>query len=62
MRGKLAMSGLILAAAWGAYRRLRNPASFEGSYADAPTKMGVQGSMFSGLMPAMVTPSMSGER
>ncbi len=56
MRGKLAMGGLILGAAWGAYRRLSRLTSLECSYADAPTKMGVQGSMFSGLMPAMVTP------
>ena len=32
MRSKLAMGGLILGAAWGAYRRLRRPISLQCSY------------------------------
>jgi NADH dehydrogenase len=49
MRGKLAMGGLILGAAWGAYRRLRKPTSLEGSYAHAPTKILIIGGGFGGL-------------
>jgi hypothetical protein len=39
MRGKLAMGGPILGAAWGAYRRLGRLTSLECSFADAPTKI-----------------------
>src|SRR5215210_1570993 len=49
MRGKLAMGGLILGAAWGAYRRLRKPTSLEGRYAHAPTKILIIGGGFGGL-------------
>jgi NADH dehydrogenase len=49
MRGKLAMGGLILGAAWGAYRRLRKATSLEGSYAHAPTKILIIGGGFGGL-------------
>ncbi|MDQ3864938.1 MAG: FAD-dependent oxidoreductase, partial [Actinomycetota bacterium] len=52
MRGKIAMGGLILGAAWGAYRRLRKPTSIEGSYADAPTKILIVGGGFGGLAAA----------
>jgi NADH dehydrogenase len=49
MRSKLAMGGLILGAAWGAYRRLRRPVSLQGSYAHAPTKILIIGGGFGGL-------------
>ena len=49
MRGKLAVGGLILGAAWGAYRRLHRPSSLEGSYVDAPTKVLIIGGGFGGL-------------
>jgi NADH:ubiquinone reductase (H+-translocating) len=49
MRGKLAVGGLILGAAWGAYRRLHRPTSLEGSYVDAPTKVLIVGGGFGGL-------------
>jgi NADH dehydrogenase len=49
MRGKLAMGGLILGAAWGTYRRLRRPISLQGSYAHAPTKILIIGGGFGGL-------------
>src|SRR5215210_8534765 len=49
MKGKLAMGGLILGAAWGAYRRLRTATSLEGSYAHAPTKILIIGGGFGGL-------------
>jgi NADH dehydrogenase len=52
MRGKLAIGGLILGAAWGAYRRLSRPTSLEGSYADAPTKVLIVGGGFGGLAAA----------
>jgi len=52
MRGKLAMGGLILGAAWGAYRRLHKPTSLEGSYADAQTKILIVGGGFGGLAAA----------
>jgi NADH dehydrogenase len=49
MKGKLVMGGLILGAAWGAYRRLRTATSLEGSYAHAPTKILIIGGGFGGL-------------
>jgi NADH:ubiquinone reductase (H+-translocating) len=49
MRSKLAMGGLILGAAWGVFRQLRGPASLEGSYADAKTKVLIVGGGFGGL-------------
>jgi NADH:ubiquinone reductase (H+-translocating) len=49
MRGKLAIGGLLLGAALGAYRRLRRPTSLEGRYADAPTKILIVGGGFGGL-------------
>src|SRR5215203_1460631 len=49
MKGKLAMGGLILGAAWGAYRRLRTATSLEGSYVHAPTKILIIGGGFGGL-------------
>ena len=52
MRGKLAVGGLILGAAWGAYRRLHRPTPLEGSYADAPTKIIIVGGGFGGLAAA----------
>jgi NADH:ubiquinone reductase (H+-translocating) len=52
MRGKLAIGGLILGAAWGAYRRLSRPTSLEGNYADAPTKILIIGGGFGGLAAA----------
>jgi NADH dehydrogenase len=52
MKSKLAMGGLILGAAWGAYRRLRRPTSLEGSYVDAPTKIFIVGGGFGGLAAA----------
>ena len=52
MRGKLAIGGLILGTAWGAYRRLHKPASIESNYADAPTKILIVGGGFGGLAAA----------
>jgi NADH:quinone reductase (non-electrogenic) len=52
MKSKLAMGGLILGAAWGAYTRLRRPSSLEGSYVDAPTKILIVGGGFGGLAAA----------
>src|ERR687897_355409 len=52
MRGKLAIGGLILGAAWGAYRRLSRPTSLEGNYTDAPTKVLIVGGGFGGLAAA----------
>ncbi len=52
MRGKLAMGGLILGAAWGAYRRLGRLTSLECSYADASTKILIVGGGFGGLAAA----------
>ncbi len=49
MRSKLVVGGLILGAAWGAYRRLRKPTSLEASYAHAPTKILIIGGGFGGL-------------
>jgi NADH dehydrogenase len=49
MRSKLAVGGLILGAAWGAYRRLRKPTSLEASYAHAPTRILIIGGGFGGL-------------
>ncbi|HKH36922.1 MAG TPA: FAD-dependent oxidoreductase, partial [Rubrobacter sp.] len=49
MRSKLAVGGLILGAAWAAYRRLRRPISLQGSYAHAPTKILIIGGGFGGL-------------
>jgi NADH:quinone reductase (non-electrogenic) len=49
MRSKLAMGGLILGAAWGAYSRLRRPIPLKGSYARAPTKILIIGGGFGGL-------------
>jgi NADH dehydrogenase len=49
MRSKLALGGLILGAAWGAYRRLRKPTSLEASYAHAPTRILIIGGGFGGL-------------
>jgi NADH dehydrogenase len=49
MRGKLAIGGLLLGAALGAYRRLHRPTSLEGTYADAPTKILIVGGGFGGL-------------
>ena len=46
------MGGLILGAAWGAYTRLRRPASLEGSYTDARTKILIVGGGFGGLAAA----------
>src|SRR5215204_273784 len=52
MKGKLALGGLMLGAAWGAYRRLRGPTSLEGSYPDAPTRILIVGGGFGGLAAA----------
>jgi NADH dehydrogenase len=52
MRSKLAMGGLILGAAWGAYTRLRGSTSLEGSYAHAQTKILIVGGGFGGLAAA----------
>ena len=52
MRGKLALGGLMLGAAWGAYRRLRGPTALEGTYPDAPTKILIVGGGFGGLAAA----------
>src|SRR5215204_4586432 len=49
MRSKLAMGGLTLGAAWGAYSRLRRPIPLKGSYARAPTKVLIIGGGFGGL-------------
>ena len=49
MRSKLAMGGLILGAAWAAYRRQCRPVSLQGSYAHAPTKILIIGGGFGGL-------------
>jgi NADH dehydrogenase len=49
MRSKLAMGGLTLGAAWGAYSRLRRPIPLKGSYARAPTKILIIGGGFGGL-------------
>ena len=49
MRSKLAMGGLILGAAWGAYRRLRRPISLQCSYGHARTKILIIGGGFGGL-------------
>jgi NADH dehydrogenase len=49
MRSKLAMGGLILGAAWGAYRRLNRPISLQGSYTNAPTRILIIGGGFGGL-------------
>ena len=49
MRSKLAMGGLILGAAWGAYRRLHRPVSLQGSYTDASTRVLIIGGGFGGL-------------
>src|SRR5918997_1228886 len=49
MRSKLAMAGLTLGAAWGAYSRLRRPIPLKGSYARAPTKILIIGGGFGGL-------------
>jgi NADH dehydrogenase len=49
MRSKLAMGGLALGAAWGAYSRLRRPIPLKGSYARAPTKILIIGGGFGGL-------------
>src|SRR5215204_3505887 len=49
MRSKLALGGLILGAACGAYWRLRRPISLQGSYAHAPTKILIIGGGFGGL-------------
>jgi len=52
MKGKLALGGLMLGAAWGAYRRLRGPAALEGTYPDAPTRILIVGGGFGGLAAA----------
>src|SRR5918994_6157593 len=52
MRGKLAIGGLILGAAWGAYRRLSRPTSLEGNYTDAAQKVLIVGGGFGGLAAA----------
>src|SRR5215210_7074868 len=52
MTGKLVMGGLILGAAWGAYRRLGRPNPLEVSYADAKTKILIVGGGFGGLAAA----------
>jgi NADH:quinone reductase (non-electrogenic) len=49
MRSKLAMGGLTLGVAWGAYRRLRRPIPLQSSYAHAPTKILIIGGGFGGL-------------
>jgi NADH:ubiquinone reductase (H+-translocating) len=49
MRSKLAMGGLTLGAAWGAYSRLRRSIPLKGSYARAPTKILIIGGGFGGL-------------
>ena len=49
MRSKLAMGGLILGAAWGAYRRLRRPIPLQCSYGHARTKILIIGGGFGGL-------------
>ena len=49
MRSKLAIGGLILGAAWAAYRRQCRPVSLQGSYAHAPTKILIIGGGFGGL-------------
>jgi NADPH-dependent 2,4-dienoyl-CoA reductase/sulfur reductase-like enzyme len=52
MKRKLATGGLILGAAWGAYRRLSRPAPLGGNYGDAPTKIVIVGGGFGGLAAA----------
>src|SRR5215211_4723049 len=52
MRNKLAMGGLMLGAAWGAYRRLRRSTSLEGNYAEAEAKILIVGGGFGGLAAA----------
>src|SRR5918997_4222760 len=52
MRSKLAMGGLTLCAAWGAYSRLRRPIPLKGSYARAPTRILIVGGGFGGLAAA----------
>src|SRR5215211_6564976 len=52
MRGKLALGGLMLGAAWGARRRLRGRTSLAGRYPDAPTKILIVGGGFGGLAAA----------
>src|SRR5215211_1248930 len=52
MKGKLLGVGLIAGATWGAYNRLRKPASLKGSYANAPTKILILGGGFGGLAAA----------
>jgi NADH:ubiquinone reductase (H+-translocating) len=49
MRSKLAIGGLILGAAWAAYRRQCRLVSLQGNYAHAPTKILVIGGGFGGL-------------
>jgi NADH:ubiquinone reductase (H+-translocating) len=52
MKSKLAVGGLILGAAWEAYRRLSRPNPLRGTYADAPTKILIVGGGFGGLAAA----------
>jgi NADH:ubiquinone reductase (H+-translocating) len=52
MNNKLWGAGLIAGAAYVAYDRLRKPTPFEGSYADAPTKILIVGGGFGGLAAA----------
>jgi NADH:quinone reductase (non-electrogenic) len=62
MRAKVVMGGLILGAAWGAYRRLHKPSSLPGSYAEARTKILIVGGGFGGLAAARELARMLGGR
>src|SRR3712207_4217480 len=52
MRSKLAMGGLILGAAYGAYRRLHRPVSLQGSYTNASTRVLIIGGGVGGSLAA----------
>src|SRR3954465_5557787 len=49
MKSKLAVGGLIVGAAWGAYRRLSRITPSGGNYADATTRILIVGGGFGGI-------------
>ena len=52
MKSKLAMGGLILGAAWAAYRRLTDPPRSEAATRTPPTRILIVGGGFGGLAAA----------
>ena len=52
MKSKIAGASLIAGAIWVAYNRLREPASLDSTYADAPTQILIVGGGFGGLAAA----------